>query len=169
MLTPNGRFKENFRICLTMSDYHPELWQSAWYVSTILVGLHSFMMEDSTTVGSITTNDKTKIILASKSLKFNCQNKIFCKLFPELVELYKEQEKNLLVRDMEVDSMSVSPLVEDDLKSNESNTLHENSGSGSDNIGTENVRNAEELHATASKEQTNNQKVNKVSSCCTVS
>ena len=26
MLTPNGRFSTNTRLCLSMSDYHPETW-----------------------------------------------------------------------------------------------------------------------------------------------
>ena len=30
ILQPNGRFEVNKRICLSMSDYHPETWQSSW-------------------------------------------------------------------------------------------------------------------------------------------
>ena len=26
MITPNGRFKTNTRLCLSMSDFHPETW-----------------------------------------------------------------------------------------------------------------------------------------------
>ena len=26
--TPNGRFKTDFRLCLSMSDYHPDTWYS---------------------------------------------------------------------------------------------------------------------------------------------
>ena len=29
MLTPNGRFAVNQRLCLSMSDYHPESWNRA--------------------------------------------------------------------------------------------------------------------------------------------
>jgi ubiquitin-conjugating enzyme E2 J1 len=32
MLTPNGRFETHKKICLSASDFHPELWQPAWYV-----------------------------------------------------------------------------------------------------------------------------------------
>ena len=39
MVTPNGRFKENARICMSMSDFHPESWNPLWNVSTIIVGL----------------------------------------------------------------------------------------------------------------------------------
>lgn len=44
MSTPNGRFCVNARLCLSISDYHPETWNPAWNVSTILTGLLSFMV-----------------------------------------------------------------------------------------------------------------------------
>ena len=44
MITPNGRFKTNSRLCLSISDYHPDTWKPAWSVSTILTGLLSFMV-----------------------------------------------------------------------------------------------------------------------------
>lgn len=44
MTTPNGRFKVNMRLCLSISDYHPDTWNPAWSVSTILTGLLSFMV-----------------------------------------------------------------------------------------------------------------------------
>ena len=44
MITPNGRFKCNTRLCLSISDFHPDTWNPAWSVSTILTGLLSFMV-----------------------------------------------------------------------------------------------------------------------------
>ena len=44
MFTPNGRFSTNRRLCLSMSDFHPETWNPMWSVSSILTGLHSFMV-----------------------------------------------------------------------------------------------------------------------------
>ena len=32
MITPNGRFDINKRICMSMSDYHPESWNPTWNV-----------------------------------------------------------------------------------------------------------------------------------------
>ena len=49
MLTPNGRFKTNTKLCLSMSDFHPETWNPLWSVSSILQGLLSFMIEDTAT------------------------------------------------------------------------------------------------------------------------
>lgn len=47
MTTPNGRFKVNTRLCLSISDFHPDTWNPAWSVSTILTGLLSFMVNSS--------------------------------------------------------------------------------------------------------------------------
>lgn len=87
MITPNGRFQPRTRLCLSISDFHPETWNPLWSVGTILIGLYSFMGEDSPTYGSIVTDVATKRKAANESLQFNCNNKIFCRLFPELVEL----------------------------------------------------------------------------------
>jgi ubiquitin-conjugating enzyme E2 J2 len=38
MLTPSGRFQPNRRLCLSMSDFHPETWNPVWSVETILTG-----------------------------------------------------------------------------------------------------------------------------------
>lgn len=38
MITPNGRFKTNKRLCLSISDFHPDTWNPAWSVATILTG-----------------------------------------------------------------------------------------------------------------------------------
>ena len=32
------------RLCLSISDFHPDTWNPAWSVSTILTGLLSFMV-----------------------------------------------------------------------------------------------------------------------------
>ena len=57
MMTPNGRFQENKRICMSMSDYHPESWNPTWNVQTIIIGLVSFMCTDERTTGCIITSD----------------------------------------------------------------------------------------------------------------
>uniref|UniRef100_K3WBL8 E2 ubiquitin-conjugating enzyme n=1 Tax=Globisporangium ultimum (strain ATCC 200006 / CBS 805.95 / DAOM BR144) TaxID=431595 RepID=K3WBL8_GLOUD len=92
MLTPNGRFEVNRRICLSMSDFHPETWNPVWAVGSILTGLYSFMLEDQITTGSIETTDEEKRKFAAESLAVNCTNKDFCTLFPHLVELHKEKQ-----------------------------------------------------------------------------
>lgn len=91
MTTPNGRFKVNTRLCLSISDFHPDTWNPAWSVSTILTGLLSFMIENSPTMGSINTSDHEKKQYAAQSLEYNLKDKLFCELFPETVEAIKAE------------------------------------------------------------------------------
>ncbi|CAD5110940.1 DgyrCDS295 [Dimorphilus gyrociliatus] len=86
MITPNGRFKCNTRLCLSISDFHPDTWNPAWSVSTILTGLLSFMLENSPTLGSIEKSDYAKRQYAAQSGEFNLKDKTFTELFPDIVE-----------------------------------------------------------------------------------
>ncbi|KAG1756278.1 UBC-like protein [Suillus paluster] len=42
MLTPNGRFELNTKICISFTNYHEEEWQPAWGVRTAIIGLQGF-------------------------------------------------------------------------------------------------------------------------------
>jgi ubiquitin-conjugating enzyme E2 J2 len=53
MHTPSGRFQTSTRLCLSISDFHPKSFNPAWSVSTILIGLMSFMNGEEMTAGSI--------------------------------------------------------------------------------------------------------------------
>lgn len=97
MITPSGRFRPNTRLCLSISDYHPDTWNPAWSVATILTGLLSFMLERSPTMGSVETTENEKRVLAARSHSVNLSNKHFCELFPDLAkasrQLVREQEE----------------------------------------------------------------------------
>ncbi|XP_049411571.1 ubiquitin-conjugating enzyme E2 34-like [Solanum stenotomum] len=117
MVTPNGRFMTQKKICLSMSDFHPESWNPMWSVSSILTGLLSFMMDTSPTTGSVTTTVAEKQKLAKASLAFNCKNPTFRKLFPEYVEKYEEQQLLVQPDQEQVSSMPTqaeisSPLLD---------------------------------------------------------
>ncbi|KAI9566501.1 UBC-like protein [Boletus coccyginus] len=43
MLTPNGRFELNTKICISFTNYHEEEWQPAWGVRTAILGLQGFL------------------------------------------------------------------------------------------------------------------------------
>ncbi|XP_055909075.1 ubiquitin-conjugating enzyme E2 J2-like [Eupeodes corollae] len=97
MHTPNGRFKTNTRLCLSISDYHPDTWNPTWSVGTILTGLLSFMLENTFTMGSVESLLYEKKQYAKKSLVFNLKNPIFRELFPHICDeinchLKKQQE-----------------------------------------------------------------------------
>ena len=88
MTTPSGRFKPNTRLCLSISDYHPDTWNPAWSVGTILTGLLSFMLEKSPTLGSIETSEAVKRRFAVATHEFNLQNKVYLELFPGMYTQY---------------------------------------------------------------------------------
>ena len=71
MITPSGRFQTSTRLCLSISDFHPKSFNPAWEVSTILIGLLSFMTSDEMTTGSISAGDRERRILADKSRWWN--------------------------------------------------------------------------------------------------
>ncbi len=87
IFTPNGRFQCNVRLCLTISDYHPETWSPLWTVSAVLTGLLSFLLEKNKDqfIGCLNSSDEEKKKLAKESWSFNLKNQLFCQYFPELV------------------------------------------------------------------------------------
>lgn len=127
MTTPNGRFKVNTRLCLSISDFHPDTWNPAWSVATLLTGLLSFMIEKSPTFGSINTTDYEKKQLAAQSLEYNLKDDMFCELFPETVEIIKaelERRKKLEKQAKHQSTASeVSSLIRDQLQ-REQSPLH---------------------------------------------
>ncbi|GAB6019819.1 hypothetical protein CHUAL_001360 [Chamberlinius hualienensis] len=115
ILTPNGRFRINTRLCLSISDFHPDTWNPAWSVATILTGLLSFMLEKNPTLGSIETSDYEKNQFAWNSLDFNLKDKIFRELFPDVVkeielklEKRAEEKRNLEVQQNQANVASSS-------------------------------------------------------------
>ena len=59
MLTMNnGAFIINHKICLSITDYHPESWNPAWTVTHIIVGCISFWLTGEYTYGSLDSYDR---------------------------------------------------------------------------------------------------------------
>ncbi|PKS12349.1 hypothetical protein jhhlp_001649 [Lomentospora prolificans] len=71
MHTPSGRFQPSTRLCLSISDFHPKSFNPAWEVSTILIGLLSFMTSEEMTTGSISGTEAERKALAARSRWWN--------------------------------------------------------------------------------------------------
>ena len=86
-LTQNGRFQIRKKICLSISAYHPEEWQPAWGIRTILEALISFFpTKGEGAVGALDWSAKERKALVPKSLGFCCQvcKKTNAELIPAL-------------------------------------------------------------------------------------
>ena len=84
MITPSGRFETNTRLCLSISDFHPESWNPSWNVETILIGLYSFMLSEEYsegTIGSIKDTVENRKKYAKESIEFNNKQEIYIDLF----------------------------------------------------------------------------------------
>ncbi|KAK8478243.1 hypothetical protein V6N13_069954 [Hibiscus sabdariffa] len=68
LLTPNGRFETQTKICLSISNHHPEHWQPSWSVRTALVALIAFMpTSPNGALGSLEYTKEERRALAIKS------------------------------------------------------------------------------------------------------
>ncbi|TAQ87786.1 hypothetical protein B7494_g3888 [Chlorociboria aeruginascens] len=67
MHTPSGRFQPSTRLCLSISDFHPKSFNPAWEVSTILMGLLSFMTSEEMTTGSVGATESERKWAAGRS------------------------------------------------------------------------------------------------------
>ncbi|KAL3752968.1 hypothetical protein ACJRO7_000374 [Eucalyptus globulus] len=68
LLTPNGRFETQTKICLSISNHHPEHWQPSWSVRTALMALIAFMPTNPNgALGSLDYKKEERRALAIKS------------------------------------------------------------------------------------------------------
>jgi len=71
MHTPSGRFQPSTRLCLSISDFHPKSFNPAWEVSTILLGLQSFMTSEEMTTGSLAASESERKVFAARTRWWN--------------------------------------------------------------------------------------------------
>ncbi|KAI0477161.1 ubiquitin-conjugating enzyme [Xylariaceae sp. FL0804] len=71
MHTPSGRFQPSTRLCLSISDFHPRSFNPAWEVSTILIGLLSFMTSEEMTTGSVSATERDRRDFAERTRWWN--------------------------------------------------------------------------------------------------
>ena len=71
MHTPSGRFRCSERLCLSISDFHPKSFNPAWEVSTILLGVLSFMTSEEMTTGSVSASAAERKAYAARTRWWN--------------------------------------------------------------------------------------------------
>ncbi|PHJ25915.1 ubiquitin-conjugating enzyme, partial [Cystoisospora suis] len=73
LLTQNGRFEVGKKVCLSASSYHPELWQPAWGIRTLLDALCAFFpTEAGGALHSLDRPEKVRRQLALQSVGWIC-------------------------------------------------------------------------------------------------
>jgi hypothetical protein len=71
MTTPSGRFVPNAKICTTFTSQHPEEWNPAWTVESILTGFLSFMTSNEHGSGCLMGREEEKRKFAKESKRWN--------------------------------------------------------------------------------------------------
>lgn len=72
MLTPNGRFRTDSKICLTNSGYHLESWNALWSIRNMMLGFYSiFTADDTTGISHIRETSTARKQKAANSVQFN--------------------------------------------------------------------------------------------------
>ncbi|XP_067002782.1 ubiquitin-conjugating enzyme E2 J1 [Anabrus simplex] len=99
LLTPNGRFETNKKICLSISGHHPETWQPSWSIRTALLALIAFMPTPGNgTIGSLDYTPEERQTLARRSQSWECPScgKIILQLSKASSKPPTEEESNLI-------------------------------------------------------------------------
>jgi len=73
LMTPNGRFALNQKICLTITGFHEDMWQPAWGIRTALTGLIAFFATEAKgAIGGLDTPAAERKRLAKFSRDWMC-------------------------------------------------------------------------------------------------
>ncbi|KAK3606740.1 hypothetical protein CHS0354_036539 [Potamilus streckersoni] len=73
IMTPNGRFETNKKICLSISGHHPESWQPSWSIRTALLAIIGFMpTHGAGAIGSLDYTPEERKVLAKRSQNWEC-------------------------------------------------------------------------------------------------
>ena len=92
MLTPNGRFTINTKICLTNSGYHTDEWTPTWSIRNMIIGFISiFNADDEHGISHIKESFSQRKHHAINSVNYNLINysNIFVHIERRIEILYK--------------------------------------------------------------------------------
>lgn len=106
MLTPSGRFQINMKICMSMSDFHPESWNPMWSVATIIQGVQSFMVSDELTTGGLRASEADRKKFAKFSSAYNQKN--YPNLFDGDIEAALEEAHEICQKAEEETAKTIS-------------------------------------------------------------
>ncbi|KAK9893443.1 UBC-like protein [Cystobasidium minutum MCA 4210] len=122
LLTPNGRFELNKKVCLTITGFHEESWQPAWGIRTALVGLSSFFTTEAKgAIGGLDAPASERKRLAALSRDWTCPGCQIknCEILPPRTEDKKpsadltEDKANTEVAEPKVAVQAASSKAED--------------------------------------------------------
>jgi ubiquitin-conjugating enzyme E2 J2 len=102
VLTPNGRFKVNSKICLSNTGFHKESHSPIWTIEQIVVGFISIFYDDKETgVSHIKDTESNRIMYSDDSFKYN-MNK-----YPDIMKRFDQfvDENNLARSDKEINQI----------------------------------------------------------------
>jgi hypothetical protein len=100
-----------------------------WSVSSILSGLLSFMLENTSTVGSIESTPRQKQQFALMSMQENLKNIKFCKMFPHHAKRGKEQIRARAVAAAAANVAAAAAAAVADSEANDTPTTDADAGS----------------------------------------
>ncbi|KAL0487354.1 ubiquitin-conjugating enzyme E2 [Acrasis kona] len=94
LLTPNGRFQTNEKICLSITSHHQETWTPAWEIRNILIALIGFMPTEAKGIGALEYPAEMRKKMAKQSQSWHCD---VCKYhnstaLPDEIDVKKENE-----------------------------------------------------------------------------
>ncbi|OAD67673.1 hypothetical protein PHYBLDRAFT_188942 [Phycomyces blakesleeanus NRRL 1555(-)] len=73
MIQPNGRFELNTKICLSITGFHPEYWQPAWGIRTVILAVMGFFPTEARgAIGGLDYTKEERIVLAKSSKAWKC-------------------------------------------------------------------------------------------------
>lgn len=132
--TPSGRFEINKRVCLTISDFHPETWSPLWTVGSILTGIVSFMNSDEITTGGLASSSKDKKAFAMASTAYNAKDHTYVEIYGSQPpnEIFKEADKKieenvkkrLELRDIQQKALEVNRIPDSKAAAGGANVRH---------------------------------------------
>lgn len=128
LLTPNGRFEVNKKICLSISGHHPETWQPSWSIRTALLALIAFMPTPAEgTIGSLDYSPAERKVLAKKSVTWVCSQcgEISALLSSTAAKPITEEEKSVLnqIAFKAEEEQAPKPVVEEPVQEPEPQVL----------------------------------------------